>query len=200
MTVMKPLPALHIRPSRNHLAWRGPAAQTWSVAQRAVGALLVRWRPAALLLTRTRFDEYEQPVGPTSTDRIDMTGADAPLNSLVDVSEVVAADPIEARVVVPEADAGATTLWFVDPDQRERQGQLADAPAVEDWHTRWFSADCPLQRGFVVYVPERGRIDVEWDRGLFAGTPELSVWKRLDQELDSWLEARLRELGFADSR
>lgn len=193
-----PMPALYIRPPRNHLSWQGPPAQTWAVVQRAARALLVRWRPDALGLTRTWFDDNSQPEGPNWSDRLDVHDDGVALDALVDVSEVLAADPIEARVAVPAAYADATTLWFVDPDQHERQARLVAAPDVGAWRTRWFSADCPLLRGFVLYVPARGHIDARWDRGIFAGDPEPSDWQRLDHDLDDWLAAQLRNLGFTD--
>lgn len=191
-------PALYIRLPRNHSSWQGPPAQTWTVVQRAASALLDRWRPAALGLTRTRFDDHDQPEGPRSFDRLDVRPAGVGLDALVDVSEVLAADPIEARVAVPATYADATTLWFVDPDQRERQARLTVAPDIGAWRTRWFSADCPLLRGFVLYIPERGHIEAHWDRGIFAGVPEPSDWQHLDREFDDRLAAQLRDLGFTD--
>lgn len=190
------MPSLHIRPRRIHAIWRGSPAQTWTTLRRAVGALLARWRPAVLVLTRTQFDEYDLPHGATTADRLDVREADAGLTALADVSDVLAADPIHARVAVPATAADDTTLWFTDPDRRVRDARLAPAPDVGPWQTRWFVADCPLMRGFALHIPQRGVIEAEWDLGIFAGNEEPSDWKALDGELDQWLAGQLKTLGF----
>jgi hypothetical protein len=156
---------------------------------------MARWRPAALSLTRTRFDEHDLPDGATTADRIDVreTGV-AP--ALVDVSEVLAAAPIDARVAVPTAAADDTTLWFIDPDQLVRQARLVPAPDLGALQTRWFLADCSLMRGFLLYVTQRGVIEAQWDLGIFAGNEEPSDWKALDGVLDQWLAGQLKSLGF----
>jgi hypothetical protein len=189
-------PALHIRPRRSHATWQGAPTQTWTALQRAVSALMTRWRPAALALSRARFDEYDLPHGATTADRLDVREAGVALSTLADVSEVLATTPIDARVAVPADAAGETTLWFVDPDQRERQARLVSAPALGAWQTRWFVADCSLMRGFALHIPQRGVIEAEWDLGIFAGNEEPSDWKALDGELDQWLAGQLKALGF----
>jgi hypothetical protein len=168
------------------------------VLQRATRALLTRWRPAALVVARAQFDDEGLPGGPSRSDRIEIHEERAALDALVDVSEVLAADPVDARVALPAGHGDATTLWFVDPDQRERQARLVAAPDVGAWRTRWFTADCPLLRGFVLYIPARGHIDAHWDRGVFAGNPEPSDWQRLDRDLDEWVAKQLRDLQFTD--
>lgn len=190
------MPSLHFRPRRSHAVWRGAPAQTWTTLRRAVGALMARWRPAALALTRTRFDEHDLPDGATTSDRLDVREADAGLAALADVSDVLAADPIHARVAVPAAAADDAALWFIDPDQRQRQGRLLSAPDLGERQTRWFSPDCPLMRGFSLHIPQRGVIEADWDPGIFAGNEEPSDWKALDGELDQWLAAQLKALGF----
>jgi hypothetical protein len=157
---------------------------------------MARWRPAALVLTRTRFDEYDFPDGATTADRLDVREADAGLAALADVSDVLAADPIHARVAVPAAAANDTTLWFMDPDQRVRDAQLVPAPDLGARQTRWFVADCSLMRGFALHIPQRGIIEADWDLGIFAGNEEPSAWKDLDGELDQWLAGQLKGLGF----
>ena len=197
MTAMA-FPALHIRPPRNQLTWRGLPGETWAVVQRATQALLNRWRPDTLVLTRTRFDEHDLPGGSHQADQLRVHDERILSDALVDVSEILATDPIDARVAMPTDHDDATTLQFVDPDQRERQARLIEAPDLGAWRTYWFSAGCPLQRGFVLYIPARGHIEAQWDRGIFAGNPEPSDWQRLDHELDEWLAKQLRGLRFAD--
>lgn len=190
------MPSLHFRPRRNQATWRGAPAQTWTTLRRAASALLTRWRPAVLVLTRTPFDEYDLPHGATTADRLDVRESDAGLTALADVSDVLAADPINARVAVPAAAADDATLWFIDPDQRVRDGRLVPAPDLGTWQTRWFLPDCPLMRGFSLHIPQRGIIEAQWDLGIFAGNEEPSEWKTLDGELDQWLVAQLKTLGF----
>jgi hypothetical protein len=189
-------PALYIRPRRSHTTWQGAPAQTWTTLQRAVGALMARWRPVALALTRARFDEYDLPHGATTADRLDLREAGAALPTLVDVSEVLAEGPIDARVAVPAEATAETALWFMDPDQILRPARLAPAPAVGERQTRWLSADVSLMRGFSLHIPQRGVIEAAWDLGIFAGNEEPSDWKDLDGELDRWLAGQLKALGF----
>jgi hypothetical protein len=189
-------PALYTRPNQRHATWQGAPAQTWTVLQRAVGALMARWRPAAFVLIRTRFDEYDLPHGARTGDRLDVRESGAALASLVDVFEVLADGPIDARVAVPAAAEGDTALWFWDPDQILRPGRLLPAPPVGEKQTRWLSAEVSLMRGFSLHIAQRGVIEASWDLGIFAGNTEPSDWKDLDDQLDQWLVGQLKALGF----
>jgi hypothetical protein len=189
-------PALYTRPSQIHATWQGAPAQTWTVLQRAVGALMARWRPAAFALIRTQFDEYDLAHGARTGERLDVREAGVALSTLVDVAEVLAEGPIDARVAVPAAAEGDTTLWFMDPDQILRPGRLLPAPAVGERQTRWLSAEVSLMRGFSLHIAQRGVIEASWDLGIFAGNEEPSDWKELDGQLDQWLAGQLKALGF----
>jgi hypothetical protein len=109
------IPALHIRPARNRLSWHGSPAETWTVLQRETHTLLTRWRPAALVLTRAQFDDEGLPGEPRRFDRLEIQDERTALETLVDVSEIVAEDPIDARVALPVDHGDATTLCSSTP-------------------------------------------------------------------------------------